>query len=476
MLLRQTLQTLPAQIAAPLAMLAAAVVWTHFLEPAELGAYAIAWAVQDFVYLLTLMWWSAWVQRYGSAEAERDPAALDSGEYAVQIVALLVQASVTCGVLLATLGAGAWPLLLPAAAFSVTRSLSMHLAIRARTRLQTGPFTILQTFGPVLGMGFGLALAGSGVRLDAGLVLWAYAAAQALGLAAAIPMLGLKPVWPRPQTLHLAKAYRFGGPLIFSSLCEWTGVHGVRFIVEAAEGAAAVGLITAGWWLGIRLATFVTALTAGASFNVAVERRRAEGDAAAAASLSLSGLMMLGLIAPAVTGGSLLAHELSAVLVAEPYQAMTAAILPMALAAGALKAFREHVLEQGALVFERVGLAVTPAVAEAAGTLAFAAAGLHFGGLPGAILGCLCSSALTACASYVAAARIWGFRLEPGAVLRLAAATGAMAAAVIYLPRGPGWPGLALAVGAGGAVYALALAVLFPALVRQAVRRLRRET
>jgi hypothetical protein len=49
-----------------------------------------------------------------------------------------------------------------------------------------------------------------------------------------------------------------------------------------------------------------------------------------------------------------------------------------------------------------------------------------------------------------------------------------MAAAVALLPRGEGWAGLALAVAAGAAAYALTLAALFPALVGQLRARLRR--
>lgn len=477
MLIRQTLLTLPAQIAGPLAMLAAAVVWTHFLPPSELGLYAIVWAVQDAVYLATLTWWSAYIQRYAAAVSEAGSGSiLDATDFSVQALAVLAQIALAFVAVTGVFGLEtALALAAPMSVFVVARSVTTVLAVRARATLRNGPYTMLQTSGPLLGLLLGLGLA-QVWPLNAALLIWIYAIAHAAGILAVLPFLGLSFGRLRLEPAMLKPALLYGGPLILSSLCEWTGVHAVRFIVEAFAGAAAVGLITAGWWLGIRLAVFAANLVNGAAFAVAVNARHHEGDEAARSRLAASATMTLALLLPTVTGGALLAHELSAFLVAEPYRAITEAILPMALAAGALKAFREHSTDQALLIFERVGASALTAVVEGVVTIIGAALGLWLGGLTGAIAGCLVAAAFSQGFSFVLAVRYCGYRLDYADLLRLILATGLMAGAVLLLPR-PVWgSGLAVPIIAGAAVYALALAALFAGRLRSLAASLRPDT
>ena len=67
MLLGRTLRTLPGQIAGPLAQMAAAVAFTHYLSVEALGIFALAWAAQELVYYGIVAWWTAYVQRPAAA-------------------------------------------------------------------------------------------------------------------------------------------------------------------------------------------------------------------------------------------------------------------------------------------------------------------------------------------------------------------------------------------------------------------------
>ena len=58
MLLRQTLLYLPAQVVGPVFQFVSAVVWTYYLPPAEMGAFALIGAAQELVYLALLFWFS----------------------------------------------------------------------------------------------------------------------------------------------------------------------------------------------------------------------------------------------------------------------------------------------------------------------------------------------------------------------------------------------------------------------------------
>jgi O-antigen/teichoic acid export membrane protein len=47
MLLRQTILYLPAQFVGPLAQFVSVILWTYFLSPEELGAFALITAAQE---------------------------------------------------------------------------------------------------------------------------------------------------------------------------------------------------------------------------------------------------------------------------------------------------------------------------------------------------------------------------------------------------------------------------------------------
>ncbi len=298
MLIRHTLLTLPGQVAGPLAMMAAAIVWTHLLDPHELGTYALVWASQELVCYVALGWWSGWIQRFlTGVEGDDARGRLERAEWFVQIVAAALQVAVALAVLWVTIPAALTPSLAAAtAAFVATRGLTHHFVSRTRAEFRTAAFTVLQACGPVLGLAFGAAAAAA-IEPTAEILLWSYAAAQLLGLLVAWPLSGVRLARPWPERVYLRPAAIYGAPLVASSALEWSANHGIRFAVEAVEGAAAVGLMTVGWWLGVRLLTFVALLVTGAAFNVAVESERRHGREAALAQLGRNGTILLGLLA-----------------------------------------------------------------------------------------------------------------------------------------------------------------------------------
>jgi O-antigen/teichoic acid export membrane protein len=462
-LLRRTLLTLPAQVVGPLAQFVAAVAFTHLLGPAAFGAYVLAWAVQEFVQLVVLSWWTSYMARYLTSHGE--PAArraFDRLDLAVQAGAAVGQAALAVLALHLVLATPpSLELVAAALAFTLTRNLTAHLAERTRAEFKLGTYTALTVTGPVLGLALALGLS---LVLPAtpGLLLLSYGAAQALGLALAWPAAGPRGSAARVDRDLLGAAWAYGAPLMIGNALSWVGTHGVRLVVEHAEGAAAVGLVSVGWWLGLRAATFAGLLVTGVAFNVTVERIRAHGPSAARPLLALNGAMLLAVLAPTVAATALLAEPALRLMVAPAYLAETAAILPLAAAAGAIRVFRMHATDQTFLLFERPRFDILVSGVEAAGTLVLAYAGLRLGGLTGATAGCLLAQTIAAALSFFIARTRFAYGVPLSDIGRIGLAVAAMGVVLHLLP----WHGTALGLAGeallGGAAFLAALAITLP--------------
>jgi O-antigen/teichoic acid export membrane protein len=467
MLLRQTLKFLPAQTLGPLSQMIAAIVWTFWLDPDGLGIYAIVWSIQELVGLAALYWWSSFVLRYASSLATADEQArLDATDLAVQIAAAIVQAVLALGALWLVLGAAPGATLAAATlGFTLTRNISSHFADRARARFQTVPYTLLQSVGAVFGLLFGLA-AVMLIAPTAEMLLWSYTLAQLAGLAIALPLMRL--TWARPM-LHealLHAAWKYGAPLLVASVLAWVGSHAIRFVVEADLGMAAVGYMTVGWWLGLRLTMFASLLVTGASFSVAVERIRDVGHREALPQFATNGALLLAILVPSVAGVWLLTESLATMLVAATYVPATIEILPLAVAAGAIRAFKNHGSDQCFLLFERTTLNIWSTAIEAGSTIACCWIGLRLGGISGAVEGCVVAALLSTAISFALANRLFGYHLRWADLARIAFATLAMSGLLVLLPRADSLGNLLLEIAAGALAYGLVIALLYPQPVR----------
>jgi O-antigen/teichoic acid export membrane protein len=460
MLLRQTLLFLPAQLFGPLAQMIAAIVWTYWLGPEALGIYAIVWSIQELVGLAALYWWSSYVLRYTTSLDDRSR--LDATDLTVQLAAAIVQAVLAMTALWMVLGAApGWPLAAATLAFTLTRNLSGHCADRARSRFQTIPYTLLQSVGPVLGLLLGFAGVTWIVQTPE-VLLWSYTAAQIVGLAIALPLMRLTWRWPQLDPELLAGAWRYGAPLLLASVFAWVGSHAIRFVVEADIDMAAVGYLTVGWWLGLRVTMVASMLVTGASFSVAVERIREVGHRAALPQFATNGALLLAILVPSVVGVAMLTESIATVLVAEPYVPATIGILPLAVAAGAVRAFKNHGSDQCFLLFERTTINIWSTAFEAAATIVLCWIGLRLGGIEGAVQGCLAAAVLCTAASFAVANRLFGYHLRWADLGRIGLATAAMAALLAFWPEAHSLAGLALVIVAGAGIYGTVLASLYP--------------
>jgi O-antigen/teichoic acid export membrane protein len=475
MLVRQTLLYLPAQVLGPLFQFISILAWTHVLSPAEMGVFALVIAVQELAYIATTFWFTLYTMRYYDPEGATD----DKRVFLDTEVMVLAAASLaTVGiVLLLPLITGvprSQDLMLAAVAYAITRGLVTHLADRARTEHDTLTYSVLQISWPVLGLGFGMALVVWGGQ-DAIHVLWGYTLAQVLSLAIALSRLefGRNPF--KFARDAIAKGFDYGLPLLIGGIFIWLANNGLRFVVEFRETAAAVGLVTVGWGLGLRASAFAAMLVTAAAFPVAMKRARDEGMAAGQAQLERNGILLLAVLAPAAVGLAAIGTPFVSLVVAEEFRATTIAVLPWAILAGAIRNFRIHFAEQVFLLHERTRVPLWNDAVDAVLSLAGVAVGLWFGGLTGAVAGAAAGAAVSLAVTLSAGWYAYRFKMSFDALWRITLATLAMVAAVVLLPADPTPLSLATSIAAGGLAYSASHAAVYPELVGKLLNLLRQK-
>lgn len=470
MLLRKTIIYLPAQLVGPLAQFLAGVVWTFWFSPSALGTYALIWAIQELMLLAVLSWWSSFALRYlTSFDTPERRRSLDGLEIAVQLGAAVVQTVlIVIGLRLVLDAMPGLDLIAATITFCLTRNLTSHFADRARASSATLPYTILQSVGSLFGLILGIVAVETFAPTPE-VALWSYTIAQMAGLAIALPLVPTVTLWPRLDRSILREAWTYGAPLLVGNALGWVASHAVRLIVGAVLGPAAVGLVSVGWWLGLRGTTFAALLVTGAAFTLAVERIREVGPRNAMPQVAANASLLLAVLIPTLAGIMVFNHAIVDALVAEPFRAITKEILPLAVAAGTIRLFRQHATDQCFTLFERPELAIYVVGLEAVLTTICCYVGLEFGGLTGAVAGCLVAAIVTTLTGFTVARLVFGYYLVASDLLRIGFATTIMVLALEWLPVTTTRLGLLVEIGIGAAVFGTVMLIFYPRSARAAL-------
>jgi len=470
MLIRQTLLYMPAQVLGPLVQLVAMVVWTHFLMPTEMGVFALIVATQELIYSATLFWFSLATVRYHDHEGTVE----DRTRFLNSETATLISASILASLAVLTLPklfGETWSLSLifVTMLYTVTRGMVAHLSDRARAEHDTLSYSLMQICWPVLGLAAGLFFV---VTYEATTtwVLAGYVVGQLAALAIAAVRLEFGFAVLHGDRGVVTQALRYGLPLVIGFILVWVAQNSLRFVVEWREGAAAVGLVTVGWGLGLRVSAFASMLVTAAAFPLAVKRSRESTLDDGQAQLQQNGILLLAALAPACAGLWLVSDAFVALTVAEPFQKVTTAVLPWAILAGAVRSLRLHFGEQVFLLRERTMVPLANDLIDALMATAGTVIGLSMGGLEGAVMG---GAAGALASTIVTLVWAWGshsFTLPVWDSLKIVAATGVMAVSVWLMPTTATVGALAVAITMGALMYAAALALFYPEM-RQAVAK-----
>jgi O-antigen/teichoic acid export membrane protein len=461
MMIRHSLLYLPAQIIGPLMQLVAMVVWTHLVSDHTLGIITLVIAAHELLQIGFLAWWSQFALRFfGRFQATEDAGRFYRTENAVLSVSVVAQGAIVIAILLGVVAPGAgWPLIAATVAYVMTRTLSLYISERARVSGQIGIYSVQQIIGPAAGFAAGwilVVLYGPSPEW----VLAGYAAAQLVAVVIVLPGLAFSTRIRSPDRDMLRAALHYGVPLIIGGALSWLGLNAPRFIINEVISVAAAGLFAVGYGLGQRAAAVAAMLVTAAAYPIAVRTMEEKGSAAAMRQLADNGALLLAVLVPSVVGVFILRDDIALLLIAEPFRAMTLAILPLSVLAGGIRNARAHFCDQVFLLHNRTYLQTIVTAVDAVAAVTLGIVGTLLWGLLGAAVASVAAAAIAAVVSFAIGFIRFDLQVPWAHAVRIALASTAMGATLMLLPTAHNIPLLVGYVGLGAAVFMVSLALL----------------
>jgi O-antigen/teichoic acid export membrane protein len=468
MLLRHALYYLPTQLLSPLAQLGSMVLWTHWLAPDAMGAFTLVSVMQEMAYLACLGWFSTYALRYLPSSSKTDEWHRYLATENVVVLACVVLSMAVALPATWTLPAAqhSADTVLAVGLFFATRALNAHYGERARAQSAFASYAFLQLAGPVGGLLIGW-LALHRFEPSANVLLLSYAGAQMMGTVLGLPGLGMHWKLKAPDAALLRAALSFGGPVLALSALGWVAENHVRYLVQWQSGATALGLMIVGWSLGRRAASVAAMLVTTAAFPLASRLLNEGRHDEALAQLRVNAALMLAVLMPATVAMQFIGPDLAALAVAGTYREITGQLLGLSVFAGMLRNLHVHATDQLMLLQRRMVMMGQVNVIEIVVCVGASLVGLYGWQLQGAVIGQAVGSAVALLVSLRWAHTKLGFRWPWADSARIAAASGAMALALMAWHPERSIMGLALWVAWGALAYALASAVLFHTALRQ---------
>lgn len=462
MLLRHTLLYLPAQVIGPLFQLLAMIIWTHVVNDHTLGVITLVTASHELLQIGFLSWWSQYALRFlGRHESAGEEQRFHATESFVILSSIVLQSLAIVGIVLFVIAPDASPFLLAASVgYVISRTLNLYIGERARARHQIGIYSIQQIVGPSAGLLVGLLL----IHLFGPMPEWpltGYFAMQLLAAVIVLPFLGYSGrLWPVDRDI-LRHALQYGIPIIIGGGLGWVGLNASRFIINDMLGVAAAGLFAVGYGLGQRAAAVAAMLVTAAAFPLAVKHMEQGGSKAAMSQLVDNSALLFAILVPSIAGIYSLRAEIVHLLIAEPFQTATLAILPLAALAGSIRNLRAHFGDQVFLLHNRTRLIVVVSSIDAVVTIVLSIIFIQRWGLIGAAAATVVSALAAATVSFAIGFSKFGLTLPVSHLLRSGAATILMMVVLHKLPEARNLAGLGLHIAIGAGVYAAALVLFY---------------
>jgi O-antigen/teichoic acid export membrane protein len=462
-LIRHTILYMPAQLLPPLVQFATMIVWTHLLHPAAFGITTFAIAAQEFTTLIGITWWSLFVLRFRARFAMAGDERFRLMDNLVAVFAVGAQIALTLPMLWLAGSPIDWAIFLSAAGFFICRTILAHYAEWARADHRIGLFTTAQLIGTVVGSGLSIA-ALMIVGPDPSVALGSQAVGYGLGLVVLFFGTNLRFRVGRFDSGIFRNAMRYGLPLIVSGIFAWVAGNSIRVLVQFSDGAVGLGLLSVGWGLGQRIAAVLAMLLAAATYPLAVSHVESGDREGALEQVSLNGVFLLALLAPAMAGVTLLSPPLVMRLIAEPFRETTIMILPIAFLAAAVRGLRIHTSDQTMILLERTRATMYATIFEAGLNVIFCIVGLQLGGILGAALGILAGTTAGCIASFAYSFIKLRLPVPSGwTFLKILVATGVMSEGIRLMPTPATLSAILLTTVVGAASYAAMVVLLFPA-------------
>jgi O-antigen/teichoic acid export membrane protein len=445
-LLRQTVVYFAANAVAAAFGLINVVLFTRLLGTADYGVYVIGTSLATILSSVLF----TWLKR----AALREEAKAGGSE---------LRATILLGALLCGLAAPAfYPLLSPliglappATAAAILLAVSGGLfdigqeVLRAKMRAESYLRSTLVRAVAATSLGSALVLAGGGGAMLLLSGATAFLAGAALCLRDLVTGAKLK-----LRDERLVPLFLLGLPLTVSMSILAVSAAVDRFIVGALLGPAAAGQYGASVDL-VRQALIIPAISASSAFApMALRLLASEGEAAARRHLAECFELLAALMLPACVGLALVSSATANLILGPEFRQSAAQLMPVICLAVVFQVAVNQYFHIGFLMAERTSIYLASAASMLVFNVVASTALVSAIGLSGAAWARVATEAFGLVGALVLVRRAFALPLPLARLARVAAATAAMAAAVLRFP--PDRIGLVLSIFAGALVYALA--------------------
>ncbi len=454
---RGVLGYLPVNVVQGVLGLLTIVLFTRVLDPAQYGAYALAFSVGSLTQTILLTWTEAAMARFLATRTE-DGRLSDhfATLYRLWIGAAVV-VPIACGVVMLTpMNAPLKVAVIAALGSTLANSLMKLAQERRRAAGEVSGAALLAMVQSAGGFALGLGLAFAG--LGGAAPVLGVGAISALCVILVLPG-ELKRVAGGKFDKNLAKAYAaYGLPVSLSLILALVLASTDRLLLAAFLDEATVGVYHAGYSLGSRTLDVVfiwLGMAGGPALIQALERGGQK--ALTEAAREQAGFMVL-LTLPAAVGLALVARPLAELMVGEAMRTGASHVTPWIAASGWLSGITTYYLLQAFTLARRTPLLIVSMSVPAAANVVLNLVLIPRLGLDGALWATTISYGLGALTAWVLGRRACPLPIPWDVLAKAGGASLAMGACVFLLPSPGGVLELALKAGIGAAVYgALAL-------------------
>ena len=453
MLVRHTILYLFARGLPGLFAFLAIAIYSRLLEPHEYGRYSLVVAAVTLLNALLFQWVRLALVRYASSaelSARLRPTLL-------ALATSIAAAVVIVGLPLAALPVPWQPLVVPTLILLVLTAFFELFLESARADMRPASYGLLLFAKSALAVAVGAALALLGfgwwapvIGLGVGLLVPA-AVAYARDGASARPAFDA-------HTVRRVCAY--GIPLSFTVALVVVMGTTDRFIISALRGEDDAGLYAVGVDLAQFSITMLMMVVNLAAYPLAFRAFEKDGPDAARTQLAQNFSLLIAVGLPAAAGMALLAGNVAHIFVGEAYRNTTAHLVPIVAVATFIAGLKSFYFDVAFQFREKTVSQVWVALAAAVANVALNAVLIPRFGLMGAAIASVSGWTFATMTAAIVGHRYFALPIPTRPLLRVAAATAAMAAVLLPLRGMRGNVAMAIQVGAGSAAYGLVMFLL----------------
>ena len=387
------------------------IVFTHVLEPAEYGRYALVVATAQLLDVVCFRWLRlGLIRNYVKDKTDGRLAQLMSSTYMVlaMVVACIGIVYVLTVILLPNAEAMQRAFLIGAAYLLFRSSVMQNLELH-RAAERVGRYSLTQCLQGSLGLALAVLLV-VGLKMDERGLLIGQAAGFAVVFLLDLPLLARQVSARAFDGPKVGAILTYSIPLTISAFLLTIITTSDRYFLEFLQSGAAVGIYSASYSLARDSIGFVFMLVNVAAYPLAIKMFEVDGEDAARRRLRQNAAVMLAIGTPAMVGMVLVADTVSATILGEKFQGASGTVIGWIALAFFLSAIKAHIYDQAFHLARRTGVLIWTYVPAALLNLALNWLLIPLYGVAGAAYATVAAFALSLVLSVALTRRV--FRIE----------------------------------------------------------------